>query len=101
MYVIRKDTGEEIFRGPAEHAKAFYGNGTCWLDRVVDDTDPDNPVEVEPGAEVALELHYEDTAAEKMLYLADTDWYVIREQETGKPVPDEVRARRSAIRVSL
>lgn len=101
MYVIRKDTGEEIFRGPAEHAKAFYGNGTRWLDRVVDDTDPDNPVEVEPGAEVALELHYEDTAPEKLLYLADTDWYVIREQETGKPVPDEVRARRSAIRVSL
>ena len=26
MYVIRKDSGEEIFRGPAEHAKAFYGN---------------------------------------------------------------------------
>jgi hypothetical protein len=101
MYVIRKDTGEEIFRGPAEHAKAFFGNGTRWLDRVVDDTDPDNPVEVEPGAEVTLELHYEDTAAEKILYLADTDWYVIREQETGKPVPDAVRARRSAIRVSL
>jgi hypothetical protein len=101
MYVIRKDTSEEIFRGPAENAKAFYGNGTRWLDRVVDDTDPDNPVEVEPGAEVTLELHYEDTATEKILYLADTDWYVIREQETGKPVPDAVRARRSAIRVSL
>jgi hypothetical protein len=101
MYVIRKDTSEEIFRGPAENAKAFYGNGTRWLDRVVDDTDPDNPVEVEPGAEVTLELHYEDTLAEKLLYLADTDWYVIREQETGKPMPDAVRARRSAIRVSL
>lgn len=101
MYVIRKDTGAELFRGPVEHAKAFYGNGTRWLDRVVDDTDPDTPVEVEPGAEVALELHYEDTVSEKLLYLADTDWYVIREQETGKLMPDEVRARRSSIRVSL
>ena len=101
MYVIRKDTGAELFRGPSEQAKAFYGNGTRWLDRIVDETDPDNLIEVEPGVEVVLELHYEDTVSEKLLYLADTDWYVIREQETGKPVPDEVRARRSAIRVSL
>jgi hypothetical protein len=101
MYVIRIDTGEELFRGPAEQAKAYFGNGKRWLGRIVDDTDPDDPIEIEPGAEVALELGYEDTHAEKLLYLSDTDWYVIREQETGKPMPDAVRARRSAIRVSL
>lgn len=101
MYVIRKDTGAELFRGPAEQAKAFYGSGSRWLDRIVDETDPEDLIEVEPGAEVALEMYYEDTVSEKLLYLADTDWYVIREQETGKLMPDEVRARRSAIRVSL
>ena len=101
MYVKRTDTGEELFRGPATSAKAFYGNGTRLLDRIVDTTDPDNPVEIQPGVEVVLELCYEDTPQEKLLYLADTDWYVVREQETGKPVPVDVRARRSAIRVSL
>jgi hypothetical protein len=71
------------------------------LDRIVDTTDPEQSVEIQPGVEVELELCYENTAPEKLLYLADTDWYVVREQETGKPMPDEVRARRSAIRVSL
>ena len=71
------------------------------LERIVDSTEPEHPVEIQPGEEVELELCYENTAPEKLLYLADTDWYVVREQETGKPMPDEVRARRSAIRVSL
>lgn len=101
MYVIRKDTGEELFRGSAAQAKAFFGSGTRWLDRVIDDSDPEDPVEIDEGQETELELCFEDTIAERLLYLADTDWYVIREQETGKPMPDEVRARRSAIRVSL
>ena len=101
MYVKRKDTGEELFRGSASGAKAFYGSGKRLLDRIVDTTDPEHPVEIQPGVEVELELCYENTAPEKLLYLADTDWYVVREQETGKPIPDEVRARRSAIRVSL
>jgi hypothetical protein len=101
MYVKRKDTGEELFRGPASNAKAFYGNGKRLLDRIVDTTDSERPVEIQPGVEVELELHYENNLAEKMLYLAETDWYVVREQETGKSMPDEVRARRSAIRVSL
>jgi len=101
MYVKRKDTGEELFRGPASSAKAFFGSGKRLLDRIVDTSDPEHPVEIQPGVEVELELCYENTAPEKLLYLADTDWYVVREQETGKPMPNEVRARRSAIRVSL
>ncbi len=101
MYVKRKDTGEELFRGSASSAKAFYGNGTRLLDRIIDTTDPDNPVEIQAGVLVELELCYEDTLPEKLLYLADTDWYVVREQETGKPMPVDVRARRSAIRVSM
>lgn len=34
-------------------------------------------------------------------YLAETDWMVIREAETGKPMPDDVRQRRAAARQIL
>lgn len=39
--------------------------------------------------------------AEARAYLADTDWYVIRLQETGEAVPDEVIAERAAARVRV
>jgi len=38
---------------------------------------------------------------EARVYLAETDWMVIREAETGKPVPDDVRQRREAARRTL
>jgi len=31
-------------------------------------------------------------------YLADTDWYVIRQADTGEPIPDEVKQKRSEAR---
>ena len=31
-------------------------------------------------------------------YLASTDWYVTREAETGKAIPDEVKAKRAEAR---
>ena len=31
-------------------------------------------------------------------YLKNTDWYSIREAETGKPMPDEIRMNRQAAR---
>lgn len=31
-------------------------------------------------------------------YLAETDWYVTRQNETGKPMPEDVRAAREAAR---
>lgn len=39
--------------------------------------------------------------AEARAYLADTDWYVIRTQETGEPVPAEVLAERAAARARV
>lgn len=36
--------------------------------------------------------------AEARAYLASTDWYVIRQQETGQPVPSDVQALRAAAR---
>lgn len=34
-------------------------------------------------------------------YLAETDWMVVRAAETGKPVPAEVQAQRTAAREAL
>ena len=34
-------------------------------------------------------------------YLADTDWYVVRTQETGEPIPDDVLAERAAARARV
>ena len=31
-------------------------------------------------------------------YLKNTDWYSIREAETGKPMPDEIRKNRQSAR---
>ena len=38
---------------------------------------------------------------EARAYLAETDWYVIRLQETGEPVPAEILAERSAARARV
>ena len=40
------------------------------------------------------------TKAEAGRRLSETDWYVIRAEETGEPVPQEVRDARAAIRTA-
>lgn len=39
--------------------------------------------------------------AEARAYLSSTDWYVIRMQETGEPVPEDVLAKRAAARARV
>lgn len=39
--------------------------------------------------------------AEARRYLAETDWYVIRAADTGRPIPETVRAGRAAARALL
>lgn len=36
--------------------------------------------------------------AEALAYLDETDWYIIRQQETGEPIPDEILSKRAAAR---
>lgn len=43
----------------------------------------------------------EKARAEARAYLASTDWLVVRQAETGMPVPDEVAEKRAAARQKL
>ncbi len=52
-------------------------------------------------AEAAQALHCQQASAQAEACLASTDWYLIRQAETGKPVPDAVKERRAAARKLL
>lgn len=84
--------GVEIFRGDCAAAKKIFGDGTMHMEVYDEETDT-----VEAEETLTLTLVYEEPA-DDMQYLADTDWYVTREAETGKAMPVEVRAKRSEIR---
>lgn len=49
-------------------------------------------------AELAAVSDAEVAKAEALAYLAATDWYVTRQMETGKAIPEDVVARRAAAR---
>lgn len=40
-------------------------------------------------------------SVDAMVYLADTDWYVVRKAETGKEIPQEVLDKRAAARLAV
>jgi hypothetical protein len=39
--------------------------------------------------------------AEARQYLSETDWYIIRELETGKKCPEEIRGKRETMRLKV
>ena len=39
--------------------------------------------------------------AEARAYLSDTDWLVVRQAETGTPIPDDIRQNRAEARSLL
>ena len=43
----------------------------------------------------------ENERAAAIAYLKETDWYVIRQVETGSPVPDEIKEKRLDARNTL
>jgi len=52
---------------------------------------------VKTPAEVA-----QDVAAQEALnYLRETDWYILRQVETGQAAPDDIKAGRSAARDAI
>lgn len=55
----------------------------------------DLPPAPTPEELVAIEI------AEKLAYLASTDWYVIRFADSGVAVPDDIKAERAAARARI
>lgn len=43
----------------------------------------------------------ENERAAAIAYLKETDWYVLRQVETGAPVPDEIKEKRLEARKAL
>ncbi len=43
----------------------------------------------------------EQANMEARIYLAETDWYVVRKFETGKAIPQEVLVKRAEARVAI
>lgn len=58
------------------------------------------PVLQDPPPLTAEQLQAQANA-EARAYLARTDWYVIRLQETGEPVPSDILAERAAARARV
>lgn len=55
----------------------------------------------EQKAAEAAQAELDRVNAEARKYLADTDWYLVRALETGKPVPADVVAQRDAARAKV
>ena len=54
-----------------------------------------------PPQEEVERMQREARMEELQDYLKDTDWYAIREAETGKPIPEEIRAGRESARAEI
>lgn len=72
--------------------------------RVIDASDaaPEGWVALPDGAPLPdRPKSQQEINAEARDYLALTDWYVIRQQETVEPVPDEILTERAAARARV
>ena len=80
-----------------QHAALIEGQSNGKI--IAADTDG-FPVLQDPPPPTEEELQ-QQANAEARAYLSSTDWYVIRMQETGEPVPDGVLAERAAARARV
>lgn len=71
--------------------RSVGGPDDCNADEHYSETQP-APVEPDPQ---------EVINAEALKYLAQTDWYIIRHQETGETVPVDVLSARQAARQAV
>lgn len=51
--------------------------------------------------DITAKLEQDRINAESLTYLASTDWYVIRKQETGVDIPQDVLEQRAAARAAI
>jgi len=77
-------------------------NGQPLWEKVLDNTDPENPVMVDSNVQMkTLGLKSNMIAQVKHTagtLLANTDWYVTRKSEKGVDIPVEVETKRDAVR---
>lgn len=71
--------------------RAVDGPDDCDADEHFSET---TPAPVEPDPQAAIN-------AQSLAYLAQTDWYIIRLQETGDAVPSDVLSARQAARLAV
>ena len=77
---------------PSDPSNTDYLAYLEWLAAGNTPEPPEEPTEAQIQANINL------TA---LNYLASTDWYVIRNQETGEPIPDSVLELRAAARLQV
>lgn len=80
-----------------EHAALINGQSAG---KVIASDATGRPVLQDP-APPTPEQEQDRANAEARAYLSSTDWYVIRMQETGEPVPEDVLAKRAAARARV
>lgn len=51
--------------------------------------------------DITAEVEQEKVNAEALAYLSSTDWYAIREAETGVLMPEDVKTARAAARAAI
>lgn len=89
----------KYYLDPTCGVRAFESDGSQDF-LITEDMQPLTPEEAlaytkpEPTPEQLQEI----INAESRAYLASTDWYVIRMQETGEPVPTEILEARAVAR---
>jgi hypothetical protein len=96
MIVKINETQEILFRGDYDTAKKIYNNGkyTKYVENAVQ-TDSMNL------ENYTLSLVYEMCYQDQSQYLYDTDWMVIRENETSKIAPEDIKLKRQEARLFL
>lgn len=80
-----------------EHQALIEGQSSG---KVIVADDAGRPVLADTPAPTAAELLAAKNS-EARAYLASTDWYIVRHQETGEPAPADVLVKRSEARASI
>lgn len=80
-----------------EHAALLEGQSAG---KLISADKKGRPVLTDPPAPTAAKVQAQKNA-EARAYLASTDWYVVRLQETGTPIPSDISAARQAARDSV
>ena len=52
-------------------------------------------------SEMPSNVTKQDTLLELEYYLVTTDWYIIRQIETGKPIPEDIKKKRQEAREEI